>query len=237
MGQRKLQILNHKEMNHDNNNIDTTSKPKRGRTAIWIAVILSLLLAGSIAGSYYLSQDNDLTKAGLKDANSQILELQKQNAKLKIQLDTTMQSLAREKGIRQNLELENDTLRTMFPLYITDMQIGNSDGSGKIVGSFGKEILAENSMFLMPRITYVGLKSGKCELYVKLFDNEGNLVTGSNSPAGFSYSYKFDLELNQHTIQLSGWGGSERGHFLPGTYRFEVWLGDMCLRQKYFVLR
>ncbi len=224
-------------MKHDSDNIETTSKPKRGRTAIWIAVILALLLAGSITGGYYLSQDNDHTKAGLKDANSQILELQKENARLKIQLDTTKQSLFREKGIRQKLEHENDTLRTMFPLYITDMQIGNSDGSGKIVGAFGKDILAENSMFLMPRITYVGLKSGKCQLYVKLFDNEGNLVTGSNSPSGFSYVYKFDLELNEHTIQLSGWGGSDRGHFMPGVYRYEVWLGEMCLRQKYFVLK
>lgn len=227
-------------MSHDDyNNIDNTSKSrKKGRTAAWIAVILALLLAGSVTGAYFLSQDNDHNKAGLKDANKQIEELQKQNAKLKIELDTTHQSLTREKEIRQKIELENDTLRTMFPLYVTDMQIGNADANGNIVGGFGKEILAENSMFLMPRITYVGLKGGvQCVLHIKLFDNEGNLVTGSNSPSGFSYAYKFNLELDEHTIQLSGWGGSDKGHFEPGSYRYEVWLGDMCLRQKYFVLR
>ena len=225
--------------NNDYNNSDNTSKTrKKGHTTMWIAVILALLLAGCITGAYFLSQDNDQNKAGLKNANKQIEELQKQNAKLKIRLDTTLQSLNREKEIRQEIEHENDTLRTMFPLYITDMQIGNADANGNIVGGFGKEIDAEKSMFLMPRITYVGLKGGmQCVLNIKLFDNEGNLVTGSNSPSGFSYAYKFNLELDEHTIQLSGWGGSDKGHFMPGSYRYEVWLGDMCLRQKYFVLR
>ena len=73
---------------------------------------------------------------------------------------------------------------------------------------------------------------------VRLYDNEGKLVTGNTSPNGYSYSYQLNpIELNENTVSLSGWGGGDKGHFQPGVYRYEVWLGDRCLSQKFFRLK
>ena len=226
-------------MKQDNDNQLSTSTSKRGRGAKRLAAVLALLLIASLAGAYFLFQDSDTVKAGLKDANDQIKELQKQNAQLKIELDTTKVNLRREKEIRERIELENDTLKTMFPLYITKMEVGNADAGGHVIGGYGNDISAANSMYLMPRITYVGLKGGlKAELMVRLYDNEGKLVTGSTSPNGYSYSYQLNpIELNENTVSLSGWGGGDKGHFQPGVYRYEVWLGDRCLSQKFFRLK
>ena len=226
-------------MAQNTDNIESTSTSKKGRGARRTAAALALLLIGSLAGLYFLFQDSDEAKTGLKNANSQIQELQEQNAQLKIELDTTKLNLRRERELRRHAESENDTLKSMFPLYVTSLEVGNADGSGRIIGGYGKDISAASSMYLMPRITYIGLRpGGKVELMVRLYDNEGRLVTGANSPNGYSYSYKIDpVGINENTVSLSGWGGGDKGHFEPGVYRYEVWLGDMCLKQKFFKLK
>ena len=118
------------------------------------------------------------------------------------------------------------------------MQVGNADANGRIITSYGSKISASSSMYLMPRIKYVGLKPGlKVELMVRLYDNQGHLVTGNTSPAGYSFANKIDpIELNENILSLSGWGGGDKGHFERGTYRYEVWLGDRCLKQLVFTL-
>ena len=226
-------------MTQDKENIENTPQARQGRGARRIAAVLALLLIASLAGAYFLFKDSDSAKAGLKNANSQIQELQQQNAQLKIDLDTTKLNLRREQELRKRADMENDTLRSMFPLFVTEMEVGNADSNGKIIGGYNKDISASSSMYLMPRITYIGLKPGaKVELMVRLYDHEGKLVTGNSSPAGYSYSYKIDpVGVNENTVSLSGWGGGDKGHFEPGTYRYEVWLGDMCLKQKVFKLR
>ena len=40
-----------------------------------------------------------------------------------------------------------------------------------------------------------------------------------------------------NVVSLKGWGGSDRGHFLPGTYRYEVWYNDMCFKAVTFKLK
>lgn len=225
-------------MENSNDNINSSKAKKRVRGGTKVAIVLALLLAASLAGAYWLLKDSDVAKSDLRSANKQISELQKENAMLKIELDTTKVNLRREREVRARIEHENDTLKTMFPLYITDMQVGNADANGRITIPYGSKISASSSMYLMPRIKYVGLKPGvKVELMVRLYDKDGHLVTGNSSPAGYSFSNKIDpLELNENVMSLSGWGGADRGHFDPGTYRYEVWLGDMCLRQLQFNL-
>ncbi len=226
-------------MKQDNDNIDSTTGKKRGRGAIKVSVVLGLLLLASLAGVYFLHQDSDTAKAGLKDANSQISKLEKENAMLKIELDTTKLNLRRERDMRARVEHECDSIRIMFPLYIDEMEVSNADAHGNLIGGYGRDIAAANSMYLMPRIKYFGLKGGmRVELLVRLYDRDGKLVTGTTSPAGYSYSYRLDpIEPGVNSLMLSGWGGADRGHFEPGTYRYEVWLGDMCLKQKSFTLR
>lgn len=227
----------------NNNDIDYNAsdvearKGKRGSKIL--VALLCMLLVGSLAAGYFLLKDSDTAKAGLKDANGQISALQKEVNELKTQLDTTSQNLYRERSARAKLQYENDTLKTLYPLHITTLEVANADGRGNSISSYGKDISASSSMYLMPRITYMGLKVGETiELMVRLYDHENKLVTGANSPAGYSFSCKVGpIMPNENTVSLSGWGGADKGHFKPGTYRYEVWYNDMCLKQCVFRLK
>ena len=90
--------------------------------------------------------------------------------------------------------------------------------------------------YILARV--IGLPGEKIELKVRLYDADGKCVTGNSSPDGFSYVYKLNPILpGENTLSLSGWGGADRGHFVRGTYRYEVWYEDMCLKSVTFNLK
>ncbi len=193
----------------------------------------------SIAGILLLFHDSGSAHKGLKNAKGKISKLEAQVLSLRTELDTTTINLRKQKSMNERLQLELDTLRTLYPIYITKLEVANADNHGNAISSFGKTISASSSMYLMPRITYWGLKVGeKITLYVRLYDNEDKLVTGSSSPKGYSYDCKIDPILpNENMLSLSGWGGGDKGHFRAGSYRYEVWYEDMCLKQHVFTLK
>jgi len=225
--------------NIDNSSLNTSAdgnRRKRGKLLVWLLV--ALLLA-SVGGLLLLFHDSGSARAGLKDAKGKISKLEEQVLSLRSELDTTALNLRRQKALNERLQLENDTFRTLLPIYITKLEVANADSHGNAISSYGKTISASSSMYLMPRITYLGLKVGeKITLNVRLYDNEGKLVTGSSSPKGYSYDCKVDPILpNENMLSLSGWGGGDKGHFRPGSYRYEVWYEDMCLKQHVFTLK
>lgn len=229
-------------MDNEQDNIEyngTDAPRKQGRGAKILNAVLLLLLIASWAGGYYLFKDSGTAKAGLKSANGKVAELQRKNNALRSELDTTAISLQRERLAHERLQLENDSLKTLYPVNVTKLEVANADGKGNAVSPYGKDIVASNSMYLMPRITYWGLKVGEpITLNVRLYDHEGKLVTGTSSPAGYSFSCKIDPVLpGENSQALSGWGGADRGHFRAGTYRYEVWYDDMCLKQVEFKLK
>lgn len=227
-------------MNNELENIDYSGsldkKKNRGKIVMWI--LLFLLLA-SIAGILLLFHDSGSAHKGLKNAKGKISKLEAQVLSLRTELDTTTINLRKQKSMNERLQLELDTLRTLYPIYITKLEVANADNHGNAISSFGKTISASSSMYLMPRITYWGLKVGeKITLYVRLYDNEDKLVTGSSSPKGYSYDCKIDPILpNENMLSLSGWGGGDKGHFRAGSYRYEVWYEDICLKQHVFTLK
>lgn len=229
-------------MDNEQDNIEyngTDAPRKKGRGAKILNAVLLLLLIASWAGGYYLFKDSGTAKAGLRNANGKVAELQRKNNALRSELDTTAISLQRERLAHERLQLENDSLKTLYPVNVTKLEVANADGKGNAVSPYGKDIVASNSMYLMPRITYWGLKVGETiTLNVRLYDHEGKLVTGTSSPAGYSFSCKIDPVLpGENSQALSGWGGADRGHFRAGTYRYEVWYDDMCLKQVQFKLK
>lgn len=218
---------------------DSERSERKGKRSRVLIGLLALLLVGSVAGGIFLFQDSDSAKSGLRKARKQISSLNKQLNNLRTENDTLSLTLQRERVMRTRLQQENDTLRTLLPMHIAKIEVANADGNGNTISAYGKSIDASSSMYLMPRITYWGLKVGdKITLNVRLYDNEGKLVTGTTSPAGYSYSCKIEpIQPNMNTQSLSGWGGADKGHFKPGTYRYEVWWEDMCLKQLSFTLK
>lgn len=234
-------------MDNDTQIINNNQAPERRRQGklsrfLWALVaLLALALAASWVWIHHISNNKNAADMGLKNANGQVATLKSQVASLNFQLDTTTQALKKERLAREALAKEGDSLRTLFPIYIKKLEVANADGSGKPITTFGGDIQASTSMYLLPRITYYGFKPGeKVELQVKLYNPDGNIVLGGESPKDGSYSYSYTVSTvypADNVESLKGWGGSDKGHFYPGTYRYEIWCGDMCFKSVTFKLK
>ncbi|MBR5639905.1 MAG: hypothetical protein IKW83_09095 [Muribaculaceae bacterium] len=220
-------------------------KKKRRKLPIFLGVLVALLalaLAASWVRIHHITNHKNAADMGLKNATGQISEKQSQLTDLKMQLDTTTQALKKERTAKEMLIKENDSLRTLFPIYIMKLEVANADGNGNAISQFGKDISAASSMYLLPQITYCGFKLGeKVDLQVKLYNPDGDIVLGTESPKDESYSYTFTINSvqssNKVLLNLKGWGGPDKGHFPPGVYRYEVWYNDMCLKAVTFKLK
>lgn len=122
-----------------------------------------------------------------------------------------------------------------LPLSISKIEVGNVYKDGTIETEYGATLYDENTMYLKPRITYSGNKSGSVSLKVKFYTADGDLSTSSQSPTGFSYEKSVFIDKgNGNVIELSGWGGEDKGHWKAGTYRIEIWYENTCLKKQEF---
>ena len=148
--------------------------------------------------------------------------------------------------LRSDLSSANNSLSSYknkigkhLPLIVTEIEMANNYNDGTHETNFGSTIYSKNTMFLAPRIKYIGLTSGTKKLLVKLYKPDGSLSTGnpsSETPKGYSYSsYEYIYE-GENTRELNSWGGEQKGHWARGTYRIEVWYNNMCLKAKDFTI-
>lgn len=121
-----------------------------------------------------------------------------------------------------------------YPLIITDIKIGNVYENDDIQTDYGERIYDHNTMYLKPKISYIGLISGRKELKVKWYTPSGYLSRGDSSPDGFSYSADEYISRGNNTLTISGWGNKNKGHWKSGTYRIEIWYKNTCLKSKTF---
>lgn len=203
-----------------------------------ILLVLAVLACG--VGLFFLNGSLNDTKNELSSARSEISELNNKVSNLGEELDNTKTSLkiTREERdeAQQKLNDLKDKVGSSMPIIITDIQIANTYNNGDIDTDYGNTIYSSNTMYLKPKISYTGIKTGnKIDLNIKFYTPSG-LSTGSNSPYGYSYSTSMYVYSGENTETLSGWGGSSRGHWSSGTYRFEIWYGSVCLKAKSFTI-
>lgn len=121
-----------------------------------------------------------------------------------------------------------------YPLIITDINIGNVYEDGDIQTDYGEKIYDHNTMYLQPKLSYIGLADATKEIKVKWYTPSGNLSRGDSSPYGFSQSGDVYISRGNNTITLSGWGNKNKGYWRSGTYRIEIWYGNTCLKTETF---
>ena len=137
---------------------------------------------------------------------------------------------------QQKMNDLKEKVGSAMPIIISDIQIANTYNGGDIETDYGNTIYSSNTMYLKPKISYTGIKTGESiDLNIKFYTPSG-MSTGSNSPYGCSYSTSMYVYSGENTESLSGWGGSSRGHWSSGTYRFEIWYGSVCLKAKSFTI-
>lgn len=132
-------------------------------------------------------------------------------------------------------EAKFSSLKNTFPINITNIEIGNSYKGGNLETDYGYTIYSKNTMYLKPKISYIGINTGRSiNLKIKWYRPNGTLSTGDSSPSGFSQQSSLYVYSGSNTATLSGWGNEDKGHWDKGTYRIEVWYENVCLKSKTF---
>lgn len=203
-------------------------------------ILLILAVLACSVGLFFLNVSLNDTKNELISAKNNIRELNNKVSNLSEELDNTKTSLRITRKERDEAQQKMNDLKdkvgSSMPIIITDIQIANTNNSGDIETDYGNTIYSSSTMYLKPKISYTGIKTAEnINLNVKFYTPSG-LSTGSSSPYGCSYSTSMYVYSGDNTETLSGWGGSSRGHWRSGQYRFEIWYGDVCLKSKSFTI-
>ena len=227
-------VNNYNELKNEYDKL--TEQKKQYKKVVTLCILV--VLCG--VGLFFLNGSLNSTKGELSRAWTQIENLNEEVEDLEEKLEDTKASLKiaceeRDEARREKNNLKNK-VSSVMPIIITDIQVANTSYGGDIETDYGYTIYSNNTMYLKPKITYTGIKTGEnIDLEVKFYTPSG-LSTGSNSPYGCSYSTSIYVYSGENTESLSGWGGSSRGHWGKGTYRFEIWYGSVCLNSKTFTI-
>lgn len=203
-----------------------------------VLLVLTVLVCGVCL--LFLNGSLNDTKNELSHTKTQVSQLDSQVKNLNNELKNAENSLniTREERdkIQQKLNDLKSKVESTMPIIITDIQIANTTNGGDIETDYGNTIYSRNTMYLKPKITYTGIKTGEnIDLNIKFYTPSG-MSTGSSSPYGCSYSTSLYVYSGENIEALSGWGGASRGHWSCGTYRFEIWYSDVCLKSKSFTI-
>ena len=152
-------------------------------------------------------------------------------------LSSEISSLKQE---RDNAKSELSNLKSKvsntYPFIIKDIEIANVTYDGDIHTNYGNSLYGSSTMYLQPRIKYIGLCSGNKTIKVKWYNPDGTIRRGTSSPYGFSQSQSMYVYSGDNTYTLSGWGYSSKGLWESGTYRIEIWYENTCLKSKTFTI-
>ena len=232
----------------ENNSLkEENSKIRKQKKQFLYVILLCIAAIGCGIGIFLLNDTLTFTRGQLEEANdsiaskdNQITQKNQRISNLNSQINSLQSSLSNEKDKRERAENELNNLKESFssaiPILITNMEIGNTYNDGSIETSYGSSIYSSNSMYLQPKITYTGIRTGEnITLYAKLYGISGTLQTGTSSPSGYTFSSSMTVSSGSgNTYVLSGWGGSNKGFWSRGSYRYEIWYGNVCLRAKTF---
>ena len=194
-----------------------------------IIAIIFLVLATIILGALYVNakENRDYWYQEYIDEGE---KYDQQLEEVSNELRIVKQQLAEKESLLSSIANNN------IPLIITDIQIGNTYYNGNVETNYGSTIYSRNTMYLTPRIKYMGLVSGNKTLKVKWYNPSGTLSTGTSSTNGYSQSNSYYVSKGQNTLTLIGWGNETKGHWGSGTYKIEIWYENKCLSSKSFTI-
>ena len=209
----------------------------------WV-IILSLLVAVGLIAIVSFNQNVNELRSVLRSRDVSI-------DSLNVVIGNKNQAISTQESIinRKDKEISNlnaslkeiqddfDIFKNTYPIKISKIEIGNTDYDRNVYTDYGYTINSNTTMFLTPKITYTGVKSGaSISLKIKWYNPNGTLSTGTSSPKGFSQEKSLYVYSGENTEILQGWGGRTKGHWDAGTYRIEIWYEDVCLKAKTFTI-
>lgn len=213
-------------------NINSQSN-KHSYTLLWIGFISSLI-AAIILGVRY-NQTISQSRQEISQLNNKYDNLSHNYTSAKQNIEELTKKINEKDSI---IKEYNDFKKSIenYPLIITEIEIGNNYYDGRVETMPGGYIYSSRSMYLAPKIKYVGLNQVYSTLKVKIYNSDGKLSQGSSSPYDCSYTYSIVINKGKQEVTLSGWGNSSMGHWKKGAYRIEIWNNNQCLGVKNFII-
>ncbi len=110
---------------------------------------------------------------------------------------------------------------------ISTVQFANI-GNGNVIDDYGSQ-LYNDIAYLRPKITFTNLvaaESRNISLDVKIFNPDGTLKVGTESPQNYSYNDTIFVRANNdpQAEVLSGWGNQDKTSYkVAGKYRVEIY--------------
>lgn len=196
-------------------------------------ILLFFLIIICGCALFFLNDNLNIIKNRLKQTQEMLEESEQVNVLRK----DSIRILNSEK---ENIESEYSSFKSsvvnVIPFIIDSVKVGNVDYDFNLETDYGAVIYSKNTMFLVPCLYYKGLKSQMITLYVRLYTPSGMASNAKISPHGYTYSCDVTVYLGNNTVKLSGWGGEKRGNWCSGSYRYEIWYNNVCLKAKTFTV-
>jgi len=185
----------------------------------------------------------DSARNNLAEAEQYIMQkteiIESLNEKIgNLQVSMYSEQSKRKKAENELAELKRSygTASSEMPIIITDVQIANVHKNGSFETEYGGIISSRCSMFLRPRIRYKGIGTGRnITLNIKLYTPSG-LSRGASSPANYTQQQSFYVHSGTNYQELTAWGGSSMGYWAKGTYRYEFWYNNACIKTYSFTI-
>lgn len=144
---------------------------------------------------------------------------------------------AKESIVEKYNSSDSKSSASSLPIKFNSASVRNEDNEGTAISDWGANIYAYRTKYLTPKINVNVSTPGSYDIYVKMFNADGNLTTSDHSPAGYSYKCSKYFGEGNREVKLTGWGSDKSGHWKAGNYRFEFYLNDRLLGSKSFTVK
>ena len=128
----------------------------------------------------------------------------------------------------QKVEDEYKNNLSKMPLIIIGTQVANVNDRGKVETLYGNYIYSNRTMYLKPKIRYIGVTSGKKTIYTRLYNPSGTLSAASSD--------EVKINTGKNEVELSGRGSASKGHWSAGVYRYEFYCDGICIGSHTFTV-
>lgn len=120
-------------------------------------------------------------------------------------------------------------------LEIKNMSYCSTDKDNNKLTEYGDDLYEDNLYYLTGNMEYVGKYKNdqSIKLYIKIFNADGNLVKGTSSPSGYSYSTDLTIKHGANSISTGGYGSSNGGTYSAGKIKIEYWLDGDKIYEKW----
>ena len=126
---------------------------------------------------------------------------------------------------------------------VTDVEYANCEKDASDIEPVGTTLHSDKMRYLYPRLTFDSMlpeerPAADTRVLVKIFNPDGTMKTGSDSPNGYTYAsnIKVDPVLKNQKKWLKGYGNATTSCYTAGTYKVEYYIRGILIYRNEVVI-